>query len=213
MKSLRKYLSSLFVGFCVSYGFTKLADSHSSLIRTIYIYSHPIVVFCLAILALCFTEIGLKIANVVQIEPFILFADATIFKIISAFAERSTFPNQTKFFLGFWILVAPIMTFILIPRIAHAERKSWYMRWELKTLQWQVLMVIALSLVLIAGVVGALLPGDPAFCKGCTTHSRMGLFIIYGFGMPSAIALLLAAISNLVVYASKNFVNTYLSGK
>jgi hypothetical protein len=205
-------LNRLISNFLLTHGVTRWTNSSSSICRAVYVYSHPIVVFCLLALAICFTNFGEAFINMSPMNSLNALNEVT-FNFASKFAEKSLFPQQTKLFFLVWMLLAPVMVLVLAPRIAKAERNGWHKRWNPKSLQWQLSIAFMLVLILIAGVIGLLIPGDPGFCKGCTTHSRFGLFVIYGFGAPTAIALLLAAITDLFKVALGGLSNTDFSGK
>ena len=65
-------------------------------------------------------------------------------------------------------------------------------------------MVFFLPVTFLISIMGALIPADPSFCNGCTTHSRVGLFVIYGVGVPGLFAFLIAAIPSLIMFFVKS---------
>ena len=90
------------------------------------------------------------------------------------------------------------MSTLVLPRFINVELETWQKRWMLKSIEWQFFMAIFLVILLVFGALGLAIPGDPSFCHGCTTQSKLGLFVIYGFGVPTTFALLLGALPNLV---------------
>jgi hypothetical protein len=90
----------------------------------------------------------------------------------------------------------PIAIFILVmsitPRLIYAEEKYWVARWIVKSAAWRVGMIGGLAIIAVGAAFGMSIPGDPSFCNGCTTNSVLGLFAIYGIGLPIGFSLILA---------------------
>jgi hypothetical protein len=170
-------------------GITKFAAYDSSMLRAIYVISHPIILGCLVLYSICFTNLGQKEFTFISLNV----------SLPILFSKLSTFPIQTQNFFNLWVVLTPIMILILGFRIDYAEHKLWEKRWNSKSLIWQLGMIIFCSAILVVAIAGFLIPGDPSFCKGCTTNSMLGLLVIYGLLMPMSIGLLIAGIIRLSI--------------
>jgi hypothetical protein len=199
-----------FIRLFVSPGMQRWADSNSSLIRAGYVFSHPVVMLCLAIYLTCLFEPTSGWLTNDYVVGMLGHIDE-LTNIPLAFAARSKFPVETASFFRIWVFLMPIMILLLAPRIARAEKKGWYSRWKKKSLYWQFFMIVGLVFVFVGSAMGILIPGDPSFCKGCTTDAKTGLFFIYGFGAPVGFALLLAGIPSLCFFFAKSCRVVYLS--
>lgn len=157
----------------------KYSQSESSAIRALYIYGHPLIVCALLAYVAALTGTIVLSANI---------WGGTYSEFVALHANASSMPAAaTTFFL---VLPAAfvVMTTTLVPRIWFAEEKGWHAIWTGKSLFWRVRAFVGLILLAICGGIGMAIPGDPSFCNGCTTNSHVGLFLLYGIGLPTFIA-------------------------
>jgi hypothetical protein len=105
------------------------------------------------------------------------------------YAEQSVYANRIYLFFAITLIGIPILVPVLAARISRTEKKNWFALWNTKSKLWMVVMLFVTPLLPLITVMGLLIPGDPSFCRGCTTDSLLGLFFIYGVCAPIGVAL------------------------
>lgn len=198
--------------FFLKPGLLRLSNSNSSLLRAVYIISHPLILLALFLYISCYFDITKPFVNLILNTDLFVWIDAK-YAMQSSFSLKSTFPEVTKYFFGLWIVLTPILILFFLPRITIAEQKGWKKHWSGKSRVWQFFMIIWATLALIAAIFGFLIPGDPSVCNGCTTKSFLGLFFIYGIGCPLCIAFLISAISKLFITFIQSHISNCISGR
>lgn len=165
--------------FMIATPLSEYAKSDSSVVRALYIYGHPLVV--LALLA----YVG-ALTGIVVLPEYLW--GTSYSEIVALHVGVSATPAiATRFFM---VLPAAffVMTTTLASRIWFAEERGWHKLWKGRSLLWRTCAFFGLILLCVCGAIGMVIPGDPSFCNGCTTNSHTGLFLLYGFGLPTFVA-------------------------
>lgn len=175
--------------FFVGGPFQRLSLSDSSLIRSIYVLSHPFVIASTIAYCLISTRPDFPYSVAVWGEGYADF--------VYRYAEAGNSPQIFIAFFSVYPITALLTVLTIIPRLIISEHKYWYSRWITKTFSWRIGILIWLALIGIVSLLGMFIPGDPSFCSGCTTRSYFGLVAIYGYGLPIGLSLVLAGIISL----------------
>lgn len=165
--------------FMIETPLSKYAKSDSSVVRALYIYGHPLT--ALALLA----YVGALTGTISLPENL---WGASYRELVALHARASATPDIAATFFLVLPVAFLVMTTTLAPRIWFAEEKGWHKLWNGRSLLWRACAFFGLILLCLCGVIGMTIPGDPSFCKGCTTNSQTGLFLLYGFGLPTFFA-------------------------
>lgn len=190
-------------------GYSQWVDSESSISRTFYVLSHPVVFLYLLLQASVLTAAGDSLFSFSFVQSYIQVIDhVTGFPRL--YAEQSVHANRIYLFFAIALVGTPALVPVLAARISRAEKKNWFALWETKNTLWMVGMLLVAPLLPFITVMGLLIPGDPSFCRGCTTDSLLGMFLIYGVCAPIGIALTTALPFYLYQFVGCKFI-TYLS--
>lgn len=190
-------------------GFSQWIDSESSIFRTLYILSHPAILLYLLLQACVLTAAGDSLFGFDFVQSYLRIIDhATDFP--RSYAARSIHAERIYLFFSVAIIGIPAILPVLIARISRVEKNIWVALWETKSTQWIFGMLFVVPLLPLITVMGLLIPGDPSFCRGCTTDSLFGLYFIYGVCAPIGLALTTAGAFYFYLFTGNKIIN-YLS--
>lgn len=114
-------------------------------------------------------------------------------KPVAYLADQTSFCENAKVYLSLVFITYPLLCPLIAVRAIRQEKDYLLARWQ-NNRKAAYVAIVALPLLSAGILAGALLSNiDPSFCKGCTTESRLGMFVLYGVLLPAASAYALGA--------------------